>query len=193
MIEQEKVTIELRDACQILARHLYESAQVSSIFVELSEGERRSWLKVILDKTHQEFVELGYLKEKAVEETFQTQYVLDYESTERDFVDGRISEEQYINWCYSGRFEGLDVLVRTHQRQFGEPEVGFVASDKLKTGRLALLKAQEAHLKLHIDNPEMPKDVRKQHGPIRDQYISDILACGYDTVDEFEFISGALP
>lgn len=180
----ERVTIEHPEVRRIMEEHHLAGAAVSSLHVELTEEARRNWLKIILDDAHQKLIDVGYLREKAVEETFKAEYTLRYEAIEKSFIAGEIDREKYVNWCLGERIQGINVLERIHQRQFGEEEVGYVPSERLSKARDALKSYHNAHSKL---------TGARDHSEIIEKLKQEVISAGFNSLEEFLSVNERLP
>jgi len=144
----------------------------------------------------QKLVDVGFLQNVCPSSTF--------DGTLSPFMDklyemkaGSLTATDCVNWCTSsksdmteGRGISIDLFVREQQRQFGLPIVGYVRSERLTKGREALTRYHEAHQQLYLSPVE---DMAAGHIRIWSEFQSEILALGFESVDEFHHINRSLP
>lgn len=183
MLEPTKLTIESPEVLAVLGEYNSKMGHIAPwLHKELSAKEREDWGRLILQEAGESLVQLGYWKTASIDADISGETA--YLSKVRELARKKIDQEGFTNWCKTDAlFIKIDSIVRCHQRGFGLSEVGYVPSERLVGARVALASYQEAQQGV---NP-------LAHTPLFEKLKEEVAKAGFDSLEQFLELNGALP
>lgn len=192
-----KVTMEHPEALKALRQLFSDTASIMpNTYPEATVEDLYDWCKLAGRKFVDRLQELGYLVDS--DAAFDLATLTSGSSFQiwSSAVEGVKNEQieigTFLNSCTREvRPQIVEDVVLAHQKQFSEPEVGFVPSAKLSEGREAEDRRNEAHSQLHIHG--YYREIHRDHTPIDEKFEQEVIECGYSSLREFLRISRILP
>lgn len=182
MAEEQRITIEHPEVRETIRRLIADEGQIAPWrHPELTEGELWNWAVIIWREAYSKLVEIGYLQ--AVESPGYPWDTI-YRQMVRDYKTGSLSKIDFGNWCTAeGQGQIVNSVALSHQRQFGEPEIGYQPDERLARGREAFARYLEAHAQLYLRGryPEIHDD----HTPLLEKLEQEVIAAGFESLEEF--------